>query len=330
MKVQAALYSDGRTSWPTSRHGISSKALATLRRLLGAPSSVKAWVDHLIAVGLSFDPETRAPLLGGREFVVLVSRGGATPKAHPDTGGTTLNHAFRTPSRSPARNRASSHRAHPRPHRPGHGRTDSTGRAESHRGRARHRRSVDPGTRTGIRHPRGGTSTEVTPTPHTVSDAALAPASGTLGGAYHGAGPAAADGAPVARRGDRVEIWNPGGARAGNSAGAGQNLPFVLQEPWTGSVTGPARGPHRQRAATHTPASRGNSPNQADHGTAGEQVASLFSNVLQGRVRLPSGRKTCAPKTAGVSPKRRRSRALPPQLVGEATGRRDQIGVRTG
>lgn len=42
----------------------------------GAPSSVKAWVDHLIAPGLSIDPETHAGLLGGREFVVLASRGG--------------------------------------------------------------------------------------------------------------------------------------------------------------------------------------------------------------------------------------------------------------
>ena len=98
MKVQAALYSDGRTSWPTSRHGISSKALATLRRLLGAPSSVKAWVDHLIVVGLSFDPETRAPLLGGREFVVLVSRGGGyaegTPRHGWDHAEPCLPHAI--------------------------------------------------------------------------------------------------------------------------------------------------------------------------------------------------------------------------------------------
>jgi hypothetical protein len=60
------------------------------------------------------------------------------------------------------------------------------------------------------------------------------------------------DGAPVARRGDRVEIWNPGGARAGNSARAGQNLPFILQEPWTGLVTGPARG-HIASAQPPTP-----------------------------------------------------------------------------
>jgi len=42
----------------------------------GAPSSVKAWVDHLIAPGLSTDPETQAGLLGGRDFLVLASRGG--------------------------------------------------------------------------------------------------------------------------------------------------------------------------------------------------------------------------------------------------------------
>jgi len=42
----------------------------------GAPSSVKAWVDHLIAPGLSTDPEPQAGLLGGRDFLVLASRGG--------------------------------------------------------------------------------------------------------------------------------------------------------------------------------------------------------------------------------------------------------------
>jgi FMN-dependent NADH-azoreductase len=43
---------------------------------LGAPSSVKARVDRLIAPGLSIDPGTHAGLLGGRDFVVLASRGG--------------------------------------------------------------------------------------------------------------------------------------------------------------------------------------------------------------------------------------------------------------
>jgi FMN-dependent NADH-azoreductase len=52
----------------------------------GAPSSVKAWVDHLIAPGLSFDPETSVPLLGGREFVVLASRGGGYAESTPRHG----------------------------------------------------------------------------------------------------------------------------------------------------------------------------------------------------------------------------------------------------
>src|SRR4051812_44979653 len=37
----------------------------------GAPSTVKAWVDHLVAPGLSIDPETNAGLLGDRELIVL-------------------------------------------------------------------------------------------------------------------------------------------------------------------------------------------------------------------------------------------------------------------
>src|SRR5689334_16471472 len=37
----------------------------------GAPSTVKSWVDHLVALGLSVDAETRAGLLGGRELIVL-------------------------------------------------------------------------------------------------------------------------------------------------------------------------------------------------------------------------------------------------------------------
>jgi FMN-dependent NADH-azoreductase len=52
----------------------------------GAPSSVKAWVDHLIALGLSIDPETHAGLLGGREFIVLASRGGGYNEGAPREG----------------------------------------------------------------------------------------------------------------------------------------------------------------------------------------------------------------------------------------------------
>ncbi len=64
----------------------------------GAPSSVKAWVDHLIAPGLSLDLETKAPLLGGREFVVLASRGGGyaegTPRYGWDPAEPWLPHAI--------------------------------------------------------------------------------------------------------------------------------------------------------------------------------------------------------------------------------------------
>ncbi|MBP2705528.1 NAD(P)H-dependent oxidoreductase [Microbispora sp. RL4-1S] len=51
-----------------------------------APSSVKAWVDHLIAPGLAFDPVTREGLLGGREFVVVATRGGGYGPGAPREG----------------------------------------------------------------------------------------------------------------------------------------------------------------------------------------------------------------------------------------------------
>jgi len=64
----------------------------------GAPSSVKAWVDHLIAPGLSIDPQTHAGLLGGRDFVVLASRGGGygagTPREGWDHAEAWLSHAI--------------------------------------------------------------------------------------------------------------------------------------------------------------------------------------------------------------------------------------------
>lgn len=52
----------------------------------GAPSSVKSWVDHLLSAGLSVDPETREGLLGGRDFVVLASRGGGFGPGTPREG----------------------------------------------------------------------------------------------------------------------------------------------------------------------------------------------------------------------------------------------------
>jgi FMN-dependent NADH-azoreductase len=64
----------------------------------GAPSSVKAWTDRLLAPGLSIDPETHAGLLGGRDFVVLASRGGGygagTPREGWDHAEAWLPHAL--------------------------------------------------------------------------------------------------------------------------------------------------------------------------------------------------------------------------------------------
>ncbi|MEH0984671.1 FMN-dependent NADH-azoreductase [Micromonospora sp. CPCC 205556] len=63
-----------------------------------APSSVKAWVDHLIAPGLGYHPETGQGLLGGREFIVLASRGGGygadTPRAGWDHAEPWLPHGL--------------------------------------------------------------------------------------------------------------------------------------------------------------------------------------------------------------------------------------------
>ncbi|MFI5541800.1 FMN-dependent NADH-azoreductase [Nocardia sp. NPDC051900] len=52
----------------------------------GAPSSVKSWVDRLIVPGVTFDPETGARLLEGREFVVLAARGGGYSESMPREG----------------------------------------------------------------------------------------------------------------------------------------------------------------------------------------------------------------------------------------------------
>ncbi|MFC7383035.1 FMN-dependent NADH-azoreductase [Sphaerisporangium rhizosphaerae] len=52
----------------------------------GVPSTVKAWVDHLIAPGLSTDPATGTGLLGGRDFVVIASRGGGYGEGTPREG----------------------------------------------------------------------------------------------------------------------------------------------------------------------------------------------------------------------------------------------------
>jgi FMN-dependent NADH-azoreductase len=64
----------------------------------GPPSTVKAWVDHLIAPGLTIDPNTGEGLLGGREFIVLAARGGGygpeAPKFGWDHVTPWLSHAL--------------------------------------------------------------------------------------------------------------------------------------------------------------------------------------------------------------------------------------------
>jgi FMN-dependent NADH-azoreductase len=52
----------------------------------GPPSTVKSWVDHIVAAGLSFDANTGTGLLGGREFIVLQSRGGGYGPGTPRHG----------------------------------------------------------------------------------------------------------------------------------------------------------------------------------------------------------------------------------------------------
>ncbi|MDA0183805.1 NAD(P)H-dependent oxidoreductase [Solirubrobacter phytolaccae] len=64
----------------------------------GAPSTVKAWVDHLILAGESFHAETREPFLTGKDFIVLASRGGGyaagTPREGWDHAETWLPHGI--------------------------------------------------------------------------------------------------------------------------------------------------------------------------------------------------------------------------------------------
>src|SRR5437868_182884 len=60
----------------------------------GAPSTVKAWVDHLVFPGLSTDPAGGPGLLAGTELIVLASRGGGygagTPREGWDHAGAWL------------------------------------------------------------------------------------------------------------------------------------------------------------------------------------------------------------------------------------------------
>jgi FMN-dependent NADH-azoreductase len=62
----------------------------------GPPSTVKAWVDHIVAAGLSIDAATGAGLLGGTDFVAVETRGGGygpgTPREGWDHAQTWLTH----------------------------------------------------------------------------------------------------------------------------------------------------------------------------------------------------------------------------------------------
>ncbi len=63
----------------------------------GPPSTVKSWVDHIVAPGLSIDSETGAGLLAGTDFIVVTSRGGGygpgTPREGWDHSISWLPHA---------------------------------------------------------------------------------------------------------------------------------------------------------------------------------------------------------------------------------------------
>ncbi len=52
----------------------------------GPPSTVKAWVDHLIAQGVSIDAATGEGLLGGRDMIVIAARGGGYGAGTPREG----------------------------------------------------------------------------------------------------------------------------------------------------------------------------------------------------------------------------------------------------
>jgi FMN-dependent NADH-azoreductase len=71
----------------------------------GPPSTVKAWVDHIVAPGLSIDAESGAGLLGETDFIVLESRGGGfgpgTPREGWDHAESWLPHAVAMTGLSP-------------------------------------------------------------------------------------------------------------------------------------------------------------------------------------------------------------------------------------
>jgi FMN-dependent NADH-azoreductase len=79
-------------SWALTEHLVGEIAAAGTIVLglplynFGPPSTIKAWVDHLIAPGLSLDPATHEGLLGGRDLLVLAARGGGYAEGTPREG----------------------------------------------------------------------------------------------------------------------------------------------------------------------------------------------------------------------------------------------------
>lgn len=74
------------------------EVLAADEIVLGAPlynygpaTTLKSWVDHLIAPGLSRDPVTSEGLLGGRRVTVISSRGGGYGPGTPREGWNHLD-----------------------------------------------------------------------------------------------------------------------------------------------------------------------------------------------------------------------------------------------
>ena len=84
--------SEQAASWALSEELVGEVAAADTVLLglpvynYGPPSTVKSWVDHLVAPGLSMDPATGDGLLGGRELIVLESRGGGYAEGTPREG----------------------------------------------------------------------------------------------------------------------------------------------------------------------------------------------------------------------------------------------------
>jgi FMN-dependent NADH-azoreductase len=78
---------------------------------------VKAWVDHIVALGVSVDVDTQGPLVTGKEFIVLEARGGGygpgTPREGWDHAETWLPHAVSLTGLTP--NSSSPNSPTPRP-----------------------------------------------------------------------------------------------------------------------------------------------------------------------------------------------------------------------